>query len=219
MNNIRHVIWDLDGVLFPYDAPCVQAIIAGIANTIPTIQPSINTKQAFDIAKQSQEKYQNCFTSFVTDHGFAFEPLVKTVFEQIDISQMMQPNPEFIAALEQSPADHIILTRSSMDWALRATTQLGLQHIFTENRIIACDNDPAMAKDKSVTPFQRAITQAGFQAHVTAMVEDTVKNLKYAKELGLHTVLIAPEPQKHGIHDFIDAVHATPTGFLNAFSL
>lgn len=215
---IQNIIWDMDGVLFPYNAPCINELIRATAQAVTTLHPTMEADMALQIAQKSQNDRNNCFTLFVEEYGLTFDPLVRAAFAAADLNQMIIPNPQQNSAIRRlGSTNQIILTRSDMNWATRLVNHLGLNDIFNKDNIVACDNDPQMDKAKSQKPFLYVLEKTGFDPAKTIMVEDTEKNLIYAKQAGLNTALIGKSENK-AKQDFVDYHFPDTITFLKKFS-
>lgn len=218
-NPIKHIIWDMDGTLFSYDDQCVEAIINALADVMPDFVPVLDRETALAIARQSHQENRNCFTGFIRQYGLDFNALVRASYEAVNLDAMLNKNPvqraKIMALSTEFGLNHAILTRSSQIWAKRVINHLDLQHIFNENNIIACDNDPALDKSKSTWPFMHTMQKTGFDPAFTLMVEDTEHNLKHAKLAGLQTALVqiaSDQPKQDFVdHHFTDTMQLLDT--------
>lgn len=213
-SNIKNIIWDMDGVLYPYSTPCLDTIITAISETVPTMKPSIDQRQAHEIATLSRATHRNAFTIFIQEHGFDINDLAAASFRRINMHAMITPDPSQTDIIRAFGANQVILTMADPDWALRVVTHLGLGDVFNESNIITCSHKPDMGKGTSTKPFLYALDQMGFDAVHTVMVEDTMHNLKHAKDAGLTTALVyAAETEKP---HYVDHFFETTPHFLQA---
>ncbi len=211
-SHIQNIIWDMDGVLYPYNTPCLDAIITAISKAVPTLNPSIDQKQAHEIATLSRATHRNAFTTLVQDHGFEINELVTASFDRIDIDAMITPDQKQADIIRSFGANQVILTLADTDWALRVVKHLGLYDVFNEANIITCSKTPDMAKSASTKPFLYALDHMGFDPACTIMVEDTVRNLKHAKDVGLTTALVYGEAENKP--EYVDHLFETTPHFL-----
>lgn len=216
MKHIENLIWDLDGVLFPYTPECLAAITQAISTAAPLLDPSLTTNEAFALADQSQKTHRNHFTLLI-ERGIPFDQLVKHSYAAMDLS-FLQPDPALIAAFEYANTRNAILTRSDGPWVTRILAQCHLTPFFPEEWIFATDNDPAMDKAASTHPFLAVLEKTGFVANKTAMIEDRERNLKFAHEAGLSTILIQQNSMtKPSQAAYIDATYSTPLHLMRQF--
>jgi len=127
----------------------------------------------------------------------------------IDFS-VLRPDPELRAAIQRLPGRRIVYTNGSAPYARSVVQARGLEGLFDA---IYGVEDAAYHPKPTAQAFERVFARDGLNPGNAAMFEDDPRNLKVPHELGMRTVLVAPEAlsQSH-IHHHTDDL----TGFLNA---
>lgn len=214
MKHIKHICWDLDGVFFRHDDQYQQALHRSLARHIAD-HYDMNFDDALALAHQSQIETRKCFTPFLERYRLGFEELAKPVYQALDIG-FMQIDPALRSIFDAIKTDHAIITTSDMPWAKRVIAQLQLEQFFSEANITACADFNNFRKADSPAPYLHTLDKLGFAAEHTMMIEDTQRNLKHAKALGITTVLVNSSEDKA---DYTDYVFETLEGFLECFLL
>ncbi len=200
MQNINNLILDFDGILIRNTSELQDRLHIALAAYISHIKPGDFTfDTAFALAQESQKKTKKCFTPFLEKYNMTFEELAAPTYDVIDISYI-NPDKSLINAMKRVPAQMGILTKASMSWLQRGLRQLKLEEFFPEARIITCA-DRNLDKTKPET-YLYAAKEFGFDIKETAMVDDTLDNLKAAKRAGLCTVKIPGLGQPHPKLDY-----------------
>lgn len=110
----------------------------------------------------------------------------------VDVSSRLDPDVELRQVLAQLPQRKAVFTNGSTGHADRVLARLGLRDQFEEIFDIRVAN--YMPKPFAA-PYHKVLEQLGLQGKDCTMVEDTLDNLKTAKELGMKTVQVGNGPQ------------------------
>jgi putative hydrolase of the HAD superfamily len=115
----------------------------------------------------------------------------------VDISSRLEPDRELRQVLSQLPQRKAVFTNGSNGHAKRVLTHLGLSDQFEaifDIRIADYQPKPFSA------PYERVLAELGMAGKDCAMLEDSVENLKTAKDLGMKTILVG----NGAATDFVD---------------
>ncbi len=115
----------------------------------------------------------------------------------VDVSSRLDPDDELRQVLTQLPQRKAVFTNGSTDHADRVLNRLGLRDQFETIFDIRVAN--YLPKPFSA-PYHNVLGHLGVQGKDCTMIEDSVENLKTAKQLGMKTVLVGSGPQP----DFVD---------------
>jgi putative hydrolase of the HAD superfamily len=105
------------------------------------------------------------------------------------LGEYIAPNPELDAALASLPQRKVIFTNATAEHARAVLDVVGVRHhfeamydaFFAEN-----ESKPALGS------YRRLLSALGVAGESCLMVEDTARNLRPAKGLGMTTVLVSP---------------------------
>jgi putative hydrolase of the HAD superfamily len=105
----------------------------------------------------------------------------------IDVTSRLSSDPQLRQALSGLSLRRVIFTNGCIHHADRVLTQLGLEDLFEQ----VFDIRVAGYRPKPYRePYVQVLLQLGVAADRCLMVEDTVENLRTAKELGMGTILV-----------------------------
>jgi FMN phosphatase YigB (HAD superfamily) len=111
--------------------------------------------------------------------------------ERLDFTLLGGPNPKLVSMLESCPLNLVAFSNGPRMYVLRVLREIGLDHVFPPERVFAVDDVlPSCKPEKQA--FEKVMAAVGVtDASQCIMVEDSMKNTRAAKELGMGTVLIA----------------------------
>lgn len=102
-------------------------------------------------------------------------------------------------ALARLPGEKILLTNAPLTYARTVLQYAGISHHFQSIMSIESMQRAIYFRPKpSVAAMQQALADLGICAHQTIFIDDTPKNLKSAKQLGIYTVLF-DHPSSPGV--------------------
>ncbi len=109
----------------------------------------------------------------------------------VDVAGRLDPDLELRLSLEQLPHRKIVFTNGSLGHAHRVLDRLGLRDLFEEiYDIRVASYLPKPFPD----PYHKVLERFGVPARDCVMVEDSVENLRTAKNLGMGTILVGGAP-------------------------
>lgn len=111
--------------------------------------------------------------------------------EHLNFDLLGAKDPELIEMLESCPLNMVAFSNGPRKYVLRVLREMGLDHVFPHHRVFAV-NDVLPACKPEKEAFQKVFDAVGVtNPSECIMVEDSMKNIRAAKKLGMHTVLIA----------------------------
>lgn len=110
-----------------------------------------------------------------------------------DYSTYLAPDPELIADLLSLKNDAgmrmAVFTNSPRAYGLKCLTAMGLDGVFPEENIFAVEDVLPECKPQPEA-FSKVLRALGAEPQRTVMFEDSMKNVRACRELGMRTVLI-----------------------------
>lgn len=100
------------------------------------------------------------------------------------------PDKDLVLALTTCPMNLVAFSNGPRKYVLRVLQEIGLLEIFTEERVFAVDDVLPYCKPEREA-FDLIFETVGARAEECVMVEDSMKNLRMAKKLGMKTILVA----------------------------
>lgn len=230
LSNIRYILWDLDGTLYRFEEDFLVACNLAAARAAVHLGVPLRMDEAIEFAWKSHAQTGQSILHFLRDyditpadmhecyHGFIDEKIINAAEQVSDRLMIMS---------EDMGLSHVIITHASRSWAHRVLKHLGLDHIFSDERIIAKEDYEFQSKCESNLPFEMGLERLSADKAQSIVIEDTIKNLKTAKELGLATAVFhhgqPPEPcpdyidySYNNVLEFFDALIAAKIGNYSA---
>lgn len=199
------VIFDLDGTLYKYeDIKGVPfSVIYGTrfhneilkrAGEFISKRLGVTPAQALKVRNTLLKKYDGSISvGLQTEYGIRRREYLNYAWD-IDVVKYLKPNPKLRAFLSQIRIRKALLTAAPAIWAKRALRRLGVDDLFDG---MWCGDDDIRKPLKEA--YLNVTSSMKEKPEKTIIVEDEVRYLKPAKEVGMTTVLIGSKKE-----DFID---------------
>ena len=186
---LSHLVFDLDQTIYPRHSGLMQAIGDRIMQYMiermgmdPGIVPGL--RRAY------WEQYGTTSRGLQAVHGLDVDEYMHYVHD-LPLGEYIDPNPEFDAVLEALPQRKVVFTNATAEHAHAVLKVIGVDHhfegiydaFFVENK-----GKPAPSA------YHRFLGALGVAGEECLMAEDTARNLRPARELGMVTVLVDPPP-------------------------
>jgi putative hydrolase of the HAD superfamily len=126
-------------------------------------------------------------------------------YSKCKFDQYLSPNAKFIEALTSlvkiDGLKVVIFTNGPRKYALRVLDAIGVTPYFSQEDIFAVE-DVMPTPKPHVQSFQKVLESTGcLDPSHAVMFEDSMKNVKVAKSIGMKTVLIVPDIHLHDVGD------------------
>lgn len=189
--NIRAWVFDLDNTLYPardlYDEIGVR-MTNYISRTL-----SLDPAEAHEIQERYFHDYGATVVGLVRHHGIDARDFLLDV-HTADHS-VLSADPELRALIARLPGRRIIFTNGGGGHAERVLDKLNLADLFDAVLDIeSCGLAPKPQRES----YDRVLAATGISAHGAMLIEDTLRNLEPAHEMGFTTALVGlvhPEPR------------------------
>ncbi len=130
-------------------------------------------------------------TEIVNKKLFDTKDLANWWHEKLSFTLLGGPDPKLVSMLESCPLNLVAFSNGPRKYVLRVLKEIGLDHIFPPERVFAVDDVLPYCKPEKKA-FEMIMDTVGVKdPSECIMVEDSMKNVRAAKELGMGTVLIA----------------------------
>ncbi|MEQ1619707.1 MAG: pyrimidine 5'-nucleotidase [Terricaulis sp.] len=184
-------VFDLDNTLYPapmlYDA-IGERMTAYIARAV-----GIDATTALELREHYFHLYGATVVGLATHHRIDARDFMADVHD-VDYS-VLAPDPELAALIAALPGRKFIYTNGGGGHAQRALAALGLEAVF--DTIFDLENADFSPKPHPLS-YRRLIEACAINPSRALFVEDTMRNLEPAHELGFTTALVGavhPEPK------------------------
>ena len=182
----QYLILDLDETLYPRSA----GLMAEIGRRIPLYmieRMGFAPDEAERLRRRYFIQYGTSLRGLQIENGVDAEDYLRFVHD-IPLEKYLVPNPALDAMLGRIQLDKVIFTNADAPHARRVMDRLGVTHHFSQVLDIHtvdyhCKPDPEA--------YRHVLNVLGVPGTVCVMAEDSVRNLKPARELfGMTTVIV-----------------------------
>lgn len=190
------ILFDLDNTLYAPERELFSLIDVRINRYMHEVV-GIPEPDVDGLRRLYWQRYGVTLQGLIRHYGVDPEDYLHYVHD-VDVPSRIQPDPELSQALARLPHRKLVFTNGSSDHAERVLGALGIRDHFEgifDIRVARYSPKPF------AEPYHRVLELLGILAEGCVMVEDTLDNLRTAKDLGMKTVLVGPARQE----PFVDA--------------
>lgn len=200
---IRVILFDLDDTLYPRSAGIMVEIRRLIMDYIQT-KFGLSPEDADVLRHEYLHAYGTTMRGLQVNHGIDPDEYLERV-HAIPLHEYLQPNPELDAVLDTVTWEMIVFTNASREHAERVLDALGIRRHFA--RIVDV-RDMAFESKPQPSAYLRICQLLEVAPEECVLVEDNVRNLCPAKEIGMRTVLVGDGSQAdhHCVDHTIDRI-------------
>ncbi len=196
-HNSSSPVWlfDLDNTLHDASHAIFPAISANMNTYIARVlSDGVNavTQAQVDAARLGYwKRYGATLLGMMRHHGVLAADFLRETHDIGDLRLMMRAETGLGRLLLRLPGRKILLTNAPTDYATQVVRHLGLGRHFAHHIAIEQMHVHRQLRPKpSKLMLQRVLRRHGVDARDCILVEDTLANLKSAKQLGLRTVWV-----------------------------
>ena len=201
-------LFDLDNTLYPEESGFMSQVESRMTDFVQKVT-GLPRDEAFVLQKKYYAEHGLTLTGLIRHHGV--EPADFFALHHDLSLEALVEDPELLVALAKLPGRRFVFTNADDRHAERVMARLGLTHLFDEVFHI---HSFGYAPKPDPLGFQRMIDAHGMDPTTPAFFEDSVKNLKPAKDLGMTTVLVGPRARGTEA-DYVDYKTHKLAPFLN----
>ncbi len=183
---IHTILFDLDETLYPPQNGVMEQIRILMLRYLRE-RLHLLPDEAEALQRHYFQTYGTTMRGLMINHQIDPEEFLRYV-HNVPLHRYLQPNPTLDAVLASLPQQKIIFTNASREHAERVLDLLGIRRRFeqiVDVRDIGYESKPLPAA------YRRICHLLSVQPEECAIVEDSVRNLRPAKALGMTTVLVA----------------------------
>jgi putative hydrolase of the HAD superfamily len=185
---LKYILFDLDETLYPTRS----GLMAGIGRLMGRYMEErlgMSPTEVPTLREHYYRTYGTTMRGLQIHHGIDPEDYLAYV-HKIPLEDYIGPNDELDRVLAEIEAEKVVFTNASKEHAHRVLKILGIERHF--NRIIDVRALDYMSKPNPEA-YQRALEILGVEGDECLIIDDNVRNLAPAKELGMITVLVSNE--------------------------
>jgi putative hydrolase of the HAD superfamily len=195
------ILFDLDNTLYPPDCGLLDRVDERFNDYIAAYL-SLSQEETRALRRRYVEEYGTTLQGMRAEHAIDVEEFLAYAHDPIAMEEHLSVDEELLAALAVIEVEKVVFTNSPGRWASRVLSTMGLTDHFRR----VCDLE-FMEYDAKPSPkaFQRVLTHLGRHAQECVLVEDTLRNLAVAKELGMTTILVGAAAERPPYVDYVIA--------------
>jgi putative hydrolase of the HAD superfamily len=182
---IHTLLFDLDDTLYPPETGLMEQIRLLILQYIEK-ELQLPEAEADRLRRRYLASYGTTMRGLQIKHQIDADGYLQFVHD-IPLHEYLAANPSLDAALARITQEKVIFTNASREHAERVLMILGIRRHFS--RIIDV-RDVSFESKPQPAAYQRACQILEVRPEQCALVEDSVRNLVAAKELGMTTILV-----------------------------
>lgn len=144
--------------------------------------------------------------------GKLFDPkdLAEWWATNLDFKLLGGPDPKVVKMLNDSPLKLVVFSNGPRKYVKRVLVELELESIFPDEMLFAVDDVLPHCKPEKEA-FDVVLKKIESKPHECIMVEDSMKNIRAAKALGMITILVAGKSRNSATAN-MEAAEATKIG-------
>jgi putative hydrolase of the HAD superfamily len=182
---IQVLLFDLDDTLYPPGSGIMDELRDLIHLYIRT-HLDLKAEEASALQRHYFQSYGTTMRGLQVEHRIDPEEFLEFV-HNIPLHKYIRPNPELDSVLTIVPLKKVVFTNASREHAERVLARLGIRHHFA--RIIDV-RDVGYESKPQKGAYRRICEILQVRPEDCALIEDNIRNLLPAKELGMTTILI-----------------------------
>lgn len=188
---IKTIIWDLDNTLYKFNQQQVDTWHEKTIDFLIEKGIDLNREQAMQVANDGWVNHRNSGHHFINDHGICPREMHVEVCKRLPVTMVIPCDETPKLMQEMRHYNHIILTYAIRDWAHRVLDHAGLSEFFQPDFILGAEDYNFEDKAHSPLGILTALEKSGANPKEVLFVEDTLPNLKPAKEqAGVNTAYL-----------------------------
>lgn len=181
------LIFDLDETIYPRDSGLMRAISDRISEYM-TARMGMDPQIVPDLRARYWKQYGTTSRGLQVLHGIDVDDYMRFVHD-LALDEYIGPNPALDAVLYQLGQRKVIFTNATTNHAQAVLKIVGVRHHFGaiyDALYFGNEAKPA------VGAYRKLLGSLGVDGARCLMVEDTARNLRPARALGMTTVLVDP---------------------------
>lgn len=184
------VIFDNDGVIYPYTPEIIDNLFNAMIKTLRKFLPDLPVPDILRVARESQAVHGHHYEIFVERHGLSRQAVHELHHIHCD-EKFIVPDERVTEGFSHFHMPRAILSHGDRGWIYRTLDRGTIRRHFRDESIYAWEDVNFLSKARFAEPYIHVLDREGYVAERTWMIEDSVANLVPAKKLGMKTVLVA----------------------------
>lgn len=182
---MKYLLFDLDNTLYGAEKDLFSLIDRRINRFMEEIV-GIASGDVDRLRRHYWQEYGVTLQGLIRHYDVDPEAYLHYVHD-VDVASRLSPDPALAAILATLPQRKAVFTNGSADHAERVLAALGIRQAFEAVFDIRTAN---YLPKPFLAPYEQILARLDVSAQHCVMIEDVVKNLAPAKELGMTTILV-----------------------------
>jgi putative hydrolase of the HAD superfamily len=189
---LRFIIFDLDDTLYPRNRGLMQEVGHRIQTWLCN-HLGLTWEEAIALRHEYFQQYGTTLGGLVAEHDVDAHDYL-TFVHDIPVEEYLAPDPALVAMLDMIPLQKVIYTNATSEYAWRVLQVLGVADRF--DHVIGIE-EVGLRNKPYLDAYEQMLALLGAQGPECIMVEDSARNLRPARALGLTTMLVDATPDEH----------------------
>src|SRR6266852_6294543 len=187
----RVVLFDLDNTLYPPECGLLQHLDDRI-NEFVSGRLRLSLEETKALRRRYIEQYGTTLHGLQAEHGLPPSEYLAAVHNGVPLGQFLNRDEELLAALAAIEIEKVVFTNAPREYARRVMQCLGLDSHF---RVVIDLEFHEYTGKPFREAYERVVAHLEVRPEECVLVEDTLRNLRAAKELGMITVLVGADSE------------------------
>jgi putative hydrolase of the HAD superfamily len=182
----RVVLFDLDNTLYPPECGLLQHLDDRI-NEFMARFLAIGLEETKALRRRYIQAYGTTLHGLQAEHALPPATYLSAVHDAVELDRYLTRDEELLAALAAIEIEKVVFTNAPREYARRVMECLGLDEHF--HLVIDLEFHNYNGKPFREA-YERVVQHLNVEPGECVLVEDTLRNLQVAKEMGMVTVLV-----------------------------
>lgn len=197
----RFILFDLDGTLYSSESDLLKEIGRRIQTWLSE-RLELTWEEAAALRRDYFQRYGTTLSGLLAEQEVDVQDYL-TFVHDIPVETYLRPNPGLADMLAALPLRRAVYTNATRTYSWRVLRVLGINDLF--ERVISTE-DAGLRNKLCRDAYEQALSLLRAQGRECIMVEDSARNLRTAKALGLGTVLVTKDGASARIDEHVDVV-------------
>ena len=184
-------VFDLDNTLYPPEV-CLFDQIEAIMTDYVVDAVGVDRTEANRLRTHYWKSYGTTLAGLMAEHNIEPDPFLLAVHD-IDFT-VLPPAPELADLIHALPGRKIVYTNGTAPYAQNVLKARALDGLF--DAVYGVENANYRPKPERAA-FETVFELDGLDPEVAAMFEDDLRNLQAPHAMGMRTIHVAPQSEKH----------------------
>jgi putative hydrolase of the HAD superfamily len=185
---LEFILFDLDETLYPRESGLLKEVGRRIQVWVGDYL-GLTWEEAYKVRRDYFQRYGTTLDGLIVEHAIDARSYLAFVHD-VAVERYLKPNPALAAMLSALPLRRAIYTNATTEYTWRVLDALGVSDCF--ERVISIE-DVDMRNKTYREAYERALALLGARGPACIMVEDSARNLRAAKALGMTTLLVGQD--------------------------